>query len=133
TSFGDFERIFGGLDTRSEASYAIKQYYLNGGSVAFVVRTASGTSARSQIALVGTVGSTGKVVMLVEAADEGAWGDDLQVAVDYNTAPDPATGQGRPDEFNLVVREVQTIAGRRQVIRSEILRNLSLNQSSPLY
>jgi uncharacterized protein len=133
TSFGDFQRIFGGLDTRSEASYAISQYYLNGGSVAFVVRTASGTPTSSQIAFVGTVGSTEKVVMLVEAVDEGAWGDNLQVAVDYNTAPDPATGQGRPDEFNLVVREVQTIAGRQQVVSSEILRNLSLNQSSPLY
>ncbi len=134
TSFGDFERTFGGLDTRSEASYAIKQYYLNGGSVAFVVRTAAaGTAASSQIALVGTVGSTQQVVMLVEAVNEGAWGDNLQVAVDYNTAPDPATGVGRPNEFNLVVREVQTIAGRRQVVRSEILRNLSLDTSSPRY
>ena len=133
TSFGDFVRIFGGLDARSEASYAISQYYLNGGSVAFVVRTASGTPASSQIALAGTVGSTPQVVMLVEAVNEGAWGDNLQVAVDYNTAPDPATGQPRPNEFNLVVREVQTSAGRRQVVRSEILRNLSLDQSSPLY
>jgi phage tail sheath protein FI len=133
TSFGDFVRIFGGLDTRSEASYAISQYYLNGGSVAFVVRTASGTPASSQIALVGTVGSTQQVVMLVEAVNEGAWGDNLQVAVDHQTAPDPATGQGRPNEFNLVVREVQTSAGRRQVVRSEILRNLSLDQSSPRY
>ena len=28
TSFGDFERTFGGLDTRSAASYAIRQFYL---------------------------------------------------------------------------------------------------------
>jgi phage tail sheath protein FI len=133
TSFGDFQRIFGGLDTRSEASYAINQYYLNGGSVAFVVRTASGNPASSQIALVGTVGSAQQVVMLVEAADEGAWGNNLQVAVDYNTAPDPATGQPRPTEFNLVVREVQTVGSRRQVVSSEILRNLSIDQSSPLY
>ena len=38
TSFGDFERVFGGLDTRSDASYAIQQYYRNGGTVAWVVR-----------------------------------------------------------------------------------------------
>jgi hypothetical protein len=38
TSFGDFQRRFGGLDTRSEASYAIQQYFLNGGQVAWVVR-----------------------------------------------------------------------------------------------
>jgi phage tail sheath protein FI len=37
-SFADFERAFGGLDASSEASYAIRQYYLNGGRVAWVVR-----------------------------------------------------------------------------------------------
>ena len=40
-SFADFERVFGGLDTRSEASYAIQQFFLNGGSRAWVVRAAS--------------------------------------------------------------------------------------------
>ena len=38
TSFADFERTFGGLDACSEASYAIRQYYLNGGRIAWVVR-----------------------------------------------------------------------------------------------
>ena len=39
--FADFERVFGGLHARSEASYAIRQYYLNGGRVAWVVRVDS--------------------------------------------------------------------------------------------
>jgi phage tail sheath protein FI len=133
TSFGDFERIFGGLDTASEASYAIRQYYLNGGSIGFVVRVASGKPTRSQIGLVGTVGSAQQVVMIVEAVDEGEWGDNLQVAVDHNTAPDPGTRLPRSNEFNLVVREVQTVGGRRQVTRSEILRNLSLDKAGPRY
>ena len=37
-SFADFERTFGGLDASSDASYAIRQYFLNGGRVAWVVR-----------------------------------------------------------------------------------------------
>jgi len=37
-SFADFERAFGGVDASSEASYAIRQFYLNGGRVAWVVR-----------------------------------------------------------------------------------------------
>jgi phage tail sheath protein FI len=37
-SYADFERVFGGLHPRSEASYGIRQYYLNGGRVAWVVR-----------------------------------------------------------------------------------------------
>lgn len=38
TSFTEFEATFGGLDSGSEASYGIQQYFLNGGSVAWVVR-----------------------------------------------------------------------------------------------
>src|SRR3954452_23414213 len=41
TSLSDYEREFGDLDSGSEASYAIRQYYLNGGSVAWVVRVAA--------------------------------------------------------------------------------------------
>src|SRR5437762_2390955 len=40
-SFADFQRGFGGLDARSEASYAIRQFFLNGGTEAWVVRVAS--------------------------------------------------------------------------------------------
>src|SRR5687768_1692416 len=36
--FADFERVFGGLHRRSEASYAIRQYYLNGGRSPWVGR-----------------------------------------------------------------------------------------------
>ncbi|MEA2203955.1 MAG: uncharacterized protein QOE77_731 [Blastocatellia bacterium] len=40
-SFAGFTQIFGGLDTRSEASYAVHQFFLNGGSQASVVRVAA--------------------------------------------------------------------------------------------
>ena len=46
-NFGDFEREFGGLDTLSEASYAIQQFFLNGGSQAHVIRVASGAPAKA--------------------------------------------------------------------------------------
>jgi phage tail sheath protein FI len=38
----DFGRVFGGLDDRSEASYAIAQFFLNGGQECYVVRVALG-------------------------------------------------------------------------------------------
>src|SRR4051812_20426928 len=41
TSLADFTRTFGGLDPASEASYAILQYFLNGGQLAWVVRAVS--------------------------------------------------------------------------------------------
>jgi uncharacterized protein len=55
-SFGDFEREFGGLDDRSEASYAIQQFFLNGGTQAWVVRAASAAATTLNGAL--TAGAT---------------------------------------------------------------------------
>src|SRR5437762_12903529 len=37
-SFGDFERQFGGLDVNYPMSYAVRDFYLNGGSKAIIVR-----------------------------------------------------------------------------------------------
>ena len=37
-SMADFDREYGGLDRLSEASYAVQQFFLNGGSQAWVVR-----------------------------------------------------------------------------------------------
>jgi len=37
-SFADFERLFGGLAADSELSYAVQQFYQNGGTQAYVVR-----------------------------------------------------------------------------------------------
>lgn len=36
--YAEFEKVFGGLHPRSEASYAIHQYFLNGGRDAWVIR-----------------------------------------------------------------------------------------------
>jgi phage tail sheath protein FI len=37
-NFGDFERIFGGLWVQSSLGYAVRDFYLNGGSQAIIVR-----------------------------------------------------------------------------------------------
>ncbi len=47
TSFAEFERAFGGLDAGSEASYAILQYFLNGGESAWVVRVDGDATAET--------------------------------------------------------------------------------------
>ncbi|MCA1553918.1 MAG: phage tail sheath subtilisin-like domain-containing protein [Chloroflexi bacterium] len=118
TSFADFERTFGGLDTRSAASYAIQQYFLNGGAVAWVIRVAAGNPQPARLTLRG--GSPLQNALDVQAANEGVWGQNLQVAVDNKTT-DAA------NLFNLIVREVRTVNGRKQVVNSEIHRNLGMN------
>src|SRR5262245_4699890 len=37
-SFGDFERIFGGLWLKSKLGYAVRDFFLNGGAQAVIVR-----------------------------------------------------------------------------------------------
>jgi phage tail sheath protein FI len=59
TSLADFERSFGGVDTRSEASYAILQYYLNGGSISWCVRVAASNATPASVDLPGENGGPG--------------------------------------------------------------------------
>ncbi len=122
TSFADFERIFGGVNPASEASYAIQQYYLNGGQIAWVVRVATSAALASSVDLNGGYG--GGAVLTVEAANPGAWGDNLQVAV-------TDAGSGR---YNLFVREIRDLGGGKvQVLATETYRNLSTTTTDVRY
>jgi len=50
-SFGDYERIFGGLWLESSMSFAVRDFYLNGGSQAIIVRLFAPTDEQQQAAL----------------------------------------------------------------------------------
>lgn len=135
TSWAQFERDFGGLDERSEASYGIAQFFLNGGSIVFVVRVTSGAGTASAILDASkygygpgySTGYGGSGNITVSAASPGQWGNHLQVAVDHNVKG------GDPSLFNLVVREVQLVAGKYKVLQQEVFRNLSLDKTSSRY
>src|SRR5712672_549923 len=44
-NFGDFERLFGGITDDSMLSYAVRDFYLNGGSQALIIRIVNGASS----------------------------------------------------------------------------------------
>ena len=105
TSFSDFERRFGGLDVASPMSYSVRDFYLNGGSLALIVRVLHDDATAATIGLDdGASPSTGIVLV---ASSRGAWGNRLSAAVDYDTdralprTSPPATNDLR---FNLTVR-----------------------------
>ncbi len=50
-NFTEFQRTFGGLNERSEASYGIMQYFNNGGQTAWVVRLGDGSAKAAQLAV----------------------------------------------------------------------------------
>jgi phage tail sheath protein FI len=91
TSFDEFEHEFGGLHADSEASYAIFQYFVNGGSTAFVVRASGGNAEPSAPAPADQPDP-----LKVEASSPGAWGDALRLRVTHGDAP----------LFNLVVERL---------------------------
>jgi uncharacterized protein len=122
-SFADYERKFGGLDQRSEASYGIQQLFLNGGSEAYVVRVSSATSGKGAVPAtiaLADAPSSGTKILTATAASPGAWGNNVRIEVDYGTT--------NPDQlFNLAITEVQSTNGKTQVVATETFRNLVLD------
>ncbi len=119
-SFGDFERVFGGITEGSEAAYAVQQFFLNGGGHAHVVRVTT-TDAANEVAQSASIvleDGNGAEALTVTAVNEGVWGNGLRVEVDYNT-PTPAR------TFNLTVAEVRSANGRDETIAAESFRNLT--------
>ncbi|HXB69544.1 MAG TPA: phage tail sheath C-terminal domain-containing protein [Candidatus Acidoferrales bacterium] len=125
-SMTDFESEFGGLDPQSEASYAIQQFFLNGGSEAYVIRVGhAGSFHTAQIQLLDAVGGAasltfeaGRLIKGVSVPDPGAWGNFIRLDVDYDTT-DPTT------LFNVTVSEISP-AGTQPVLRTETFRNLTM-------
>lgn len=109
-SFGDFERTFGGLWVESTMSYAVRDFYLNGGSQAIIVRVVNGAT-KATIVL-------GELTL--EAASAGTWGDKLSAVVDHNT-------KDLADEslFNLTIKEKDGA--------SEKFLNVSVDANNPRY
>lgn len=126
---GDFERAFGGLCAFSEASYAINQFFVNGGAEAWVVRVLPGdaTKARTAIPVEGA-GASGSPAgsFAVSAKSEGAWGSDLLVGVQY---PDPDDGTS----FDVVVGQAGTSAGKPSVVVREVFRSVNSSTASTRY
>lgn len=119
-SFSDFERRFGGLHSDSEMSYAVRQFFLNGGSDAWVVRL-----AKDAIAATRTLqNATPVAVLKLTALEEGKTGNDIEVRVSHKTSNPAST-------FNLTLNF--TSADNPSDSFSEVFNNLSMNSKDALY
>src|SRR5450631_4043123 len=78
SSFADFERRFGGLWRASGLGYAVRDFFLNGGGQAIVVRVAKGAGAATLNLDDVTLTATGP----------GVWANDLTAWVEYPGAAD---------------------------------------------
>ncbi|GAA1021984.1 MULTISPECIES: phage tail sheath family protein [Amycolatopsis] len=134
TSWEDYEQQFGGLDPASDLSYAVWQFYQNGGSEAEIVRvfgTAQPTtppSGTGQPAAEDTTpppaAARAKIVLpagpTLNAAGEGTWANGTLLArVDYNTVKDELN-----QLYNLTVHD------RTSKVTEQYL-NVSIDKNSP--
>ena len=117
SSFGDFERTFGGVWLGSALGFAVRDFFLNGGSQALIVRCYRPDGATAERATMTING------LDLEAASPGAWGNQLRVRIDHNTR-DPLPTEAANSLFNLSVKDVGA-----DVI--EIFRNVSVTPGHP--
>ncbi|MBC6451858.1 MAG: phage tail sheath family protein [Hormoscilla sp. SP5CHS1] len=105
-NYGEYERIFGGLWNESTMSFAVRDFYNNGGSQAVIVRLQNG-GGKAAFEVPSDPSHEDNVLNL-EAANEGAWGNKLQAKIDQDF---PSSEVGKADAellFNLSIRDQGT-------------------------
>ncbi|MEA3189684.1 MAG: uncharacterized protein QOD77_266 [Thermoplasmata archaeon] len=131
TSFGDFERRFGGLWRASTLGYAVRQYFQNGGGDAVIVRVSNPEpqkDANGNVLVAEHATATASLgqatTVRFEAATAGAGGNGITVAISRSSvagqANDPArfdaavTGtdsNGHPDTRQFAGRTLAQLQG----------------------
>ena len=101
TSYADFERRYGGLAADYPLTYAVRDFYQNGGSTAVIVRLFAPDDGTG-------VAKFDAGGLKLQAASAGSWGNKLRVDVDLVTDPEvrSAAGLKAADTlFNLTVTD----------------------------
>ena len=130
TSWGQFVEIYGGHWTHSEASYAVEHYFLNGGRVAYIVRTTWETDpANPPTTPVKPETADGDVdakspgtgaALRFDASSPGSWGNSVRIGV---------ASDGTAGVYDLVIRQY---AGA-SIVAEEVYSGLSTSQSDPRF
>ncbi len=112
SSFADFSANFGGLWQPSTLSYAIEQYFENGGTAALVVRVANGAKPPTL-----TLPTDGRPLQLV--AQNPGTREFLRAAVDYD-----GIEPGDSTTYNLTLQRVRAV-GLEHIEEQEIYPRVS--------
>jgi len=116
SSFGEFERRFGGLWAKSGLGFAVRDFFQNGGAQAVIVRVFK--SASQDAAKLERAG------VKLEAISPGTWGNKLRLRV--VAVPDPpaaaiaeSLGVETDQLFTLIVRDTAT--GEEEMFRNVVV------------
>lgn len=123
-SFGDYERIFGGLWLKSPMSFAVRDFYLNGGSKAIIVRLYQAVKEPEPEPAIAEINTKNSNVLTLEADNPGEWGNNLRARIDHDVSVEKAADFGlqETDLFNLTIRDTKTG-------ETEKFRNLTILES----
>lgn len=123
-SFADYDRRFGGLWSESMMSFSVRNFFLNGGAEALIVRVHSPSAAGARDRALADLGAgDGSDPLRLEASSPGEWGNTLRVTINHDVRDND------PDLFNVLVQEVSA-DDPTQVVATEEHRNLSLGATS---
>jgi hypothetical protein len=128
-SFSDFQRLYGGLASNSEVSYAVQQFFQNGGAQCYVVRTPMYYASSSAVIYAQAgfgAGQGGKPGLLFSALSSGVWANG-QVLLDVDVQGlnlNSGTG-GDPLAFNLTVTNL--VDGTKEYFSSISLNSAQQN------
>ncbi|MEU8489367.1 phage tail sheath C-terminal domain-containing protein [Streptomyces sp. NPDC048641] len=154
TGWADYENVFGGLHSDSPLSYAVYQFYMNGGSEAEIVRVV-GTTECVVLPIGGSRGADGSAPAPAHAlasesesaegaaenpvspsrsgradgpallaASPGSWARNLRSRVDYDTSEGLKQEPEERKLYNLTIRDTGTGAEERYL-------NVSIEKDSP--
>jgi phage tail sheath protein FI len=107
-SANDFERIFSNDTSQGDLPRAVNLFYANGGTQAWIMRIAQGAGAASMQ----LENEAGAAVLTVTAKSAGVFGNNIRVAITYNS-------QDPEGSFDLRVFDWQTNS-RGQTVQSDI-------------
>ena len=135
-SYGDYQRTFGGLTSDSSMSYSVRDFFLNGGAQAVIVRLyhAPSSSTTGGFAQVSVAAAAPIPALVFTAASPGAWGNSLVLQADTINIPSNSdisalygAGLVQADFFNLTVTQTSPTGA----VTTERFNNLTLKDPSP--
>jgi phage tail sheath protein FI len=122
-NYGDFERLFGGLWIKNPLSYAVKDFFGNGGSQALIVRLFKVVAGDVDPPTYTGYARFNVGGLQLIAASPGEWGGKLKVKIDQDGITDEVASRYNltaADLFNLTIQDTSPTGG------VETIRNLAL-------
>ncbi len=127
SSYADYERMYGGLSIDSTMSYAVRDYFLNGGSQAIIIRIHEGATAA--VISIPTAGgsppSSPPDMLTLMASSPGTWGDGISVTLEEVPVASPPSPPLPSVVYNLKISYKK--------VQVEQHLNVSMDSNNPRY